>query len=161
MCTGRLWQERTVIVKKETQGFGFTLSQEMPVFVDKVFSSSSAQRAGILEGDRIIKVYWQGLPKGEKSLHPPVLPIHCWEPPPPPPQKRSPLCFIVCIFDTCIIRDVLETVAIAFFVIAQIHCMYIHLVLIMWHSANHIARKRSHDCTNSLHVYIKYNHYID
>ena len=45
-----------MIVKKEASGFGFTLSQEMPVFVDKVYPSSSAQRAGILEGDRIIKV---------------------------------------------------------------------------------------------------------
>lgn len=43
-------------MKRESSGFGFTLSQEMPVFVDKVFNNSSAQKAGILEGDRIIKV---------------------------------------------------------------------------------------------------------
>ena len=59
-------------MKKETQGFGFTLSQEMPVFVDKVFSSSSAQRAGILEGDRIIKVYtaWLSLGGGYRGKSP-------------------------------------------------------------------------------------------
>ena len=45
-----------MIVKREKAGFGFTLSKEMPVFVDKVFSDSSAYRAGILEGDRIMKV---------------------------------------------------------------------------------------------------------
>ena len=54
--TGRLWQERTVVVKKESDGFGFTLSKEMPVFVDVVTPGSSADRAGILAGDRIIKV---------------------------------------------------------------------------------------------------------
>lgn len=53
---GRLWQERTVIVKREENGFGFTLTQEMPVFVDKVFNGSSAQKAGIHPKDRIIKV---------------------------------------------------------------------------------------------------------
>lgn len=44
------------MVKKEADGFGFTLSKQMPVFVDKVFPGSSAERAGILSGDRIIKV---------------------------------------------------------------------------------------------------------
>ncbi len=53
---GRVWQERTVIVKKDSNGFGFTLSREMPVFVDKVFTGTSAHKAGILEGDRIMKV---------------------------------------------------------------------------------------------------------
>jgi len=53
---GRVWHERTVIVKKEEQGFGFTLSHERPVFVDKIYYGSSAHRACILEGDRIIKV---------------------------------------------------------------------------------------------------------
>ncbi len=53
---GRVWHERTVIVKKEDKGFGFTLSQERPVFVDKIYNGSSAHKAGILEGDRLIKV---------------------------------------------------------------------------------------------------------
>jgi len=53
---GRLFQERTVVVKKEQEGFGFTLSKEMPVFVNSVSPGSSADRAGILSGDRIIKV---------------------------------------------------------------------------------------------------------
>ena len=56
---GQVWQERTVVVKRDQDGFGFTLSQQMPVFVDKIFEGSSAQRAGILPGDRIIKVgHW-------------------------------------------------------------------------------------------------------
>ena len=45
-----------MIVKREDNGFGFTLTQEMPVFVDKVFNSSSAQKAGIQPKDRIVKV---------------------------------------------------------------------------------------------------------
>ena len=45
-----------MIVKQEKTGFGFTLSSDMPVFVNKVFNGSSAHRAGILEGDRIMKV---------------------------------------------------------------------------------------------------------
>ena len=45
-----------MIVRREDNGFGFTLTQEMPVFVDKVFNGSSAQKAGIHPKDRIIKV---------------------------------------------------------------------------------------------------------
>lgn len=48
--------ERTVILKREDSGFGFTLTKEMPVFVDKVFSGGSAQKAGIQPNDRITKV---------------------------------------------------------------------------------------------------------
>ena len=44
-----------MVVKRE-DGFGFTLTQEMPVFVDKVFNGSSAQKAGSHPKDRIIKV---------------------------------------------------------------------------------------------------------
>ena len=43
-------------MRREENGFGFTLTQEMPVFVDKVFNSSSAQKAGIQPKDRIVKV---------------------------------------------------------------------------------------------------------
>ena len=49
-----------MVVKRE-DGFGFTLTQEMPVFVDKVFNGSSAQKAGIHPKDRIIKVGGCGL----------------------------------------------------------------------------------------------------
>ena len=45
-----------MVVKRDKEGFGFTLSKEMPVFVDNVSHGSSADRAGILSGDRIIKV---------------------------------------------------------------------------------------------------------
>lgn len=47
--------ERTLILKREDNGFGFTLTKEMPVFVDKVFNGSSAQKAGIQPNDRITK----------------------------------------------------------------------------------------------------------
>ena len=43
-----------MVVKKEQDGFGFTLSKE--VFVNSVSPGSSAERAGILSGDRIMKV---------------------------------------------------------------------------------------------------------
>ena len=45
-----------MIVRRESDGFGFTLSQQMPVFVDKVFPGSSAERARVSVGDRILKV---------------------------------------------------------------------------------------------------------
>ncbi len=45
-----------MILKREDSGFGFTLTKEMPVFVDKVFSGGSAQKAGIQPNDRITKV---------------------------------------------------------------------------------------------------------
>ena len=45
-----------MVVKRDKEGFGFTLSKEMPVFVDNVSHGSSADRAGFLFGDRIIKV---------------------------------------------------------------------------------------------------------
>lgn len=55
-----------MVVKKEQEGFGFTLSKEMPVFVNSVSPGSSADRAGILSGDRIIKVTRKGK-KGRKG----------------------------------------------------------------------------------------------
>ena len=55
-----------MVVKKEQEGFGFTLSKEMPVFVNSVSPGSSADRAGILSGDRIIKVTRKG-EKGSKG----------------------------------------------------------------------------------------------
>ena len=45
-----------MIVRRESEGFGFTLTQQMPVFVDKVFPGSSAEKARVLVGDRILKV---------------------------------------------------------------------------------------------------------
>jgi len=47
--------ERTVVLKREDSGFGFTLTKEMPVFVDKVFNGGAAQKAGMQPNDRILK----------------------------------------------------------------------------------------------------------
>ena len=45
-----------MVVKQDPNGYGFNLSKEMPVFVMHVNHGSSAERAGITPGDRIMKV---------------------------------------------------------------------------------------------------------
>ena len=45
-----------MVMQKDESGFGFTLSKEMPVFVENVAGGSSAARAGVQAGDRITKV---------------------------------------------------------------------------------------------------------
>ena len=50
-----------MIVRRESDGFGFTLSQQMPVFVDKVFPGSPAERSNVFVGDRILKVLYNGM----------------------------------------------------------------------------------------------------
>ncbi|XP_065902948.1 rho guanine nucleotide exchange factor 12-like isoform X2 [Dysidea avara] len=53
---GRIWQERTVIVNRESEGFGFTLADASPVSVTSIVDNGSAAKAGIIAGDKIIKV---------------------------------------------------------------------------------------------------------
>ena len=48
--------QRTVIVTKDVDGFGLTVSGDHPVFVQTVRPEGSASRAGVRQGDRILKV---------------------------------------------------------------------------------------------------------
>ena len=54
---GCIWNERTVIVNRDTDGFGFTLADASPISVTDTTENGSAARAGITAGDKIIKVY--------------------------------------------------------------------------------------------------------
>ena len=56
---GRIWNERTVIVNRDNDGFGFTLADANPVSVTGTTENGSAARAGIIVGDKIIKVQKQ------------------------------------------------------------------------------------------------------
>ena len=56
---GRIWNERTVIVNRDNDGFGFTLADASPVSVTGTTENGSAARAGIIVGDKIIKVQKQ------------------------------------------------------------------------------------------------------
>ena len=53
---GRIWNKRTVIVNRDTDGFGFTLADASPVSVTGTTENGSAARADITAGDKIIKV---------------------------------------------------------------------------------------------------------
>ena len=53
---GRIWNERTVIVNRDIDGFGFTLADSSPVSITGTTENGSAARAGIIAGDKIIKV---------------------------------------------------------------------------------------------------------
>ena len=53
---GRIQNERTVIVNRGTDGFGFTLADASPVIVTGTTENGSAARAGITAEDEIIKV---------------------------------------------------------------------------------------------------------
>ena len=53
---GRIWNERTVIVNRDTDGFGFTLADASPVSVTSTTENGSAARAGIIADNKIIKV---------------------------------------------------------------------------------------------------------
>ena len=53
---GRIWNERTVIVNRDSDGFGFTLANASPVSVTGTTENGSAARAGIIAGDKIIRV---------------------------------------------------------------------------------------------------------
>ncbi|XP_035637675.1 rho guanine nucleotide exchange factor 12-like isoform X2 [Oncorhynchus keta] len=48
--------QRCVIIQKDENGFGLTVSGDNPVFVQLVKDDGSAMRAGVQTGDRIIKV---------------------------------------------------------------------------------------------------------
>ncbi|XP_064863310.1 rho guanine nucleotide exchange factor 12-like isoform X4 [Oncorhynchus nerka] len=48
--------QRCVIIQKDDNGFGLTVSGDNPVFVQLVKDDGSAMRAGVQTGDRIIKV---------------------------------------------------------------------------------------------------------
>ncbi|KAJ7990471.1 hypothetical protein DPEC_G00300660 [Dallia pectoralis] len=48
--------QRCVIIQKDENGFGLTVSGDNPVFVQLVKEDGAAERAGVQTGDRIIKV---------------------------------------------------------------------------------------------------------
>ncbi|XP_072283241.1 rho guanine nucleotide exchange factor 12 isoform X2 [Pyxicephalus adspersus] len=48
--------QRCVIIQKDENGFGLTVSGDNPVFVQSVKEDGAAMRAGVQTGDRIIKV---------------------------------------------------------------------------------------------------------
>uniref|UniRef100_A0A2K6EFT3 Rho guanine nucleotide exchange factor 12 n=1 Tax=Propithecus coquereli TaxID=379532 RepID=A0A2K6EFT3_PROCO len=53
-CAGLV--QRCVIIQKDDNGFGLTVSGDNPVFVQSVKEDGAAMRAGVQTGDRIIKV---------------------------------------------------------------------------------------------------------
>nr|KAF6436913.1 Rho guanine nucleotide exchange factor 12 [Molossus molossus] len=48
--------QRCVVIQKDDNGFGLTVSGDNPVFVQSVKEDGAAMRAGVQTGDRIIKV---------------------------------------------------------------------------------------------------------
>ncbi|KHJ98525.1 PDZ/DHR/GLGF domain protein [Oesophagostomum dentatum] len=52
--------ERCVVVQRQSDGYGFTISGNHPIFVDTVKPEGAAFCAGVREGDRILKV--NGMP---------------------------------------------------------------------------------------------------
>ncbi|XP_065322721.1 uncharacterized protein LOC135929908 isoform X2 [Gordionus sp. m RMFG-2023] len=48
--------QRCLIIKKDHKGYGLTVSGDNPVYVQSVRKDGAADRAGVREGDRIIKV---------------------------------------------------------------------------------------------------------
>ncbi|ETE65653.1 Rho guanine nucleotide exchange factor 12, partial [Ophiophagus hannah] len=48
--------QRCVIIQRDENGFGLTVSGDNPVFVQSVKEDGAAMRAGVQTGDRIIKV---------------------------------------------------------------------------------------------------------
>ncbi|XP_071806265.1 rho guanine nucleotide exchange factor 11-like isoform X12 [Asterias amurensis] len=48
--------QRCVIVQKDEKGYGLTVSGDNPVFIQSVKDDGAASRAGVQQGDRIIKV---------------------------------------------------------------------------------------------------------
>ncbi|RUS71643.1 hypothetical protein EGW08_020595, partial [Elysia chlorotica] len=49
-------QQRIVIIQRDEKGYGFTVSGDNPVFVASVKPEGAAARAGVQNGDRILKV---------------------------------------------------------------------------------------------------------
>ena len=58
---GRLWQEKTILVKPNENGYGFSLSGEQPVYLEKLTEGSPAYLAGIRSRDKLIKVNGQSV----------------------------------------------------------------------------------------------------
>uniref|UniRef100_H3BVY5 Rho guanine nucleotide exchange factor (GEF) 12b n=1 Tax=Tetraodon nigroviridis TaxID=99883 RepID=H3BVY5_TETNG len=54
VCSGLV--QRCVIIQRDKNGFGLTVSGDNPVFVQLVKKNGAAMRAGVQKGDRIIKV---------------------------------------------------------------------------------------------------------
>ncbi|VDO19813.1 unnamed protein product [Heligmosomoides polygyrus] len=48
--------ERCVVVQRQRDGYGFTVTGDHPVFVHTVKPEGAAFCAGVREGDRILKV---------------------------------------------------------------------------------------------------------
>ncbi|GFR83260.1 rho guanine nucleotide exchange factor 12-like [Elysia marginata] len=48
--------QRIVIIQRDEKGYGFTVSGDNPVFVASVKAEGAASRAGVQQGDRILKV---------------------------------------------------------------------------------------------------------
>uniref|UniRef100_A0A8C6Z6R7 PDZ domain-containing protein n=1 Tax=Nothoprocta perdicaria TaxID=30464 RepID=A0A8C6Z6R7_NOTPE len=48
--------QRCVVIQRDENGFGLTVSGDNPVFVQSVKEDGAAMRAGVQTGDRIIKV---------------------------------------------------------------------------------------------------------
>uniref|UniRef100_A0A670YLZ9 Rho guanine nucleotide exchange factor 11 n=1 Tax=Pseudonaja textilis TaxID=8673 RepID=A0A670YLZ9_PSETE len=103
--------QRCVIIQKDEHGFGFTVSGDRVVLVQSVRPGGAAMKAGVQEGDRIVKV--SGVSQGSGAyvaltlLGPPPSslgllglqhdrpqagppPTTCTCPPPPPPLPPSP-----------------------------------------------------------------------
>ena len=53
---GRQWFEETVVVRKEGDGYGITLAEAQPVFIQRTVKNGPADKAGVQVGDRIVKV---------------------------------------------------------------------------------------------------------
>ncbi|RCN33213.1 hypothetical protein ANCCAN_20963 [Ancylostoma caninum] len=51
--------ERCVVVQRQSDGYGFTVTGDHPVFVHTVKPEGAAFCAGVREGDRILKVFWK------------------------------------------------------------------------------------------------------
>ena len=56
LCLGRQWFEETVVVRKEGDGYGITLAEAQPVFIQRTVKNGPADKAGVQVGDRIVKV---------------------------------------------------------------------------------------------------------
>lgn len=52
--------ERCVIVAKQTDGYGLTVSGEHPIHVETLKNGGAAEKAGVREGDQIVKI--NGMP---------------------------------------------------------------------------------------------------
>nr|WEL12735.1 Rho guanine nucleotide exchange factor 12 [Halisarca dujardinii] len=61
LLTGRQWFEESVVVRRDGEGYGITLAEAQPVFIQGTVKSGPADRAGVCVGDRIVKVNGQSI----------------------------------------------------------------------------------------------------